>query len=273
MVSEKELENLIADQAAFGGWIDRIVTNLRSKDPDLGVLQKRQELLDSYWKQFLANHMKILHVKESADSEYVRKAYFDEIEAVWTDRAGSLASMIADKIESAAAAHPLGRLTPFPSVSGHSPSPRNFKLPELQLPKFSGDKTEWESFRDRYCAMFHNDPLLPSVQKFSYLKSCLKGDAANVIAGIPTTDAGYTSAWELPVARFGKLRVVSFLQMKALFEIPPAKKSSADELTRVLDALNKTIRIMRVLGKPVEHWDEVYVYLLTTRLDQYTRVL
>ena len=86
--------------------------------------------------------MRISHVREAAETDYIKKAYFDEVEATWTERAGLLVSMIADRIAKATGTLSVGPASQSPSVCGHAPSPRNFKLPELQLPKFGGDKPE-----------------------------------------------------------------------------------------------------------------------------------
>ena len=56
------------------------------------------------------------------------------------------------------------------------------KLPKLDLPRFSGEVTEWLTFRDCYQAAMHNNPSLLQVQKFTYLHSLVSKSAKEAIA-------------------------------------------------------------------------------------------
>ena len=50
------------------------------------------------------------------------------------------------------------------------------KLPKLQLLKFSGKLSEWNSFWDSYHSAIHSNPSISKVNKFNYLHNhCLKG--------------------------------------------------------------------------------------------------
>ena len=60
------------------------------------------------------------------------------------------------------------------------------KLPRLELPKFSGELTKWQSFWDLFVAMV-DDSSLPAISKFSYLQSLLEGEAKSVIQGLSLT--------------------------------------------------------------------------------------
>uniref|UniRef100_A0A8D8WUG5 Uncharacterized protein n=1 Tax=Cacopsylla melanoneura TaxID=428564 RepID=A0A8D8WUG5_9HEMI len=56
-------------------------------------------------------------------------------------------------------------------------SPIRVKLPELNLPIFAGDVTEWLSFSHSFQSLIIQNPELSDTQRFIYLKSCLKGSA------------------------------------------------------------------------------------------------
>ena len=70
------------------------------------------------------------------------------------------------------------------SVSLHFATSR---LPKLTLPTFLGDPLTpaflgdpltWQTFWDSFNAAIHANPSLSEIQKFSYLKALLQGDAA-----------------------------------------------------------------------------------------------
>ena len=52
----------------------------------------------------------------------------------------------------------------------------NVRLPKLDLPKFDGTLTMWQTFWDKFKALI-NDTDIPSVTKFTYLTSVLEGEA------------------------------------------------------------------------------------------------
>jgi len=70
------------------------------------------------------------------------------------------------------------------------------KLPKISLITFDGDRTRWVDFRETYKALVHEAADIVTVKKMYYLKGCLKGEAAGVIADIPITSEGYFAAWE-----------------------------------------------------------------------------
>ena len=65
------------------------------------------------------------------------------------------------------------------------------RLPKLNIPTFSGDTLQWQSFWDCFQAAVHHNPSIAGVQKLNYLRAQLQGSALHVIAGLPLTNANY----------------------------------------------------------------------------------
>jgi len=76
------------------------------------------------------------------------------------------------------------------------------RLPPINAPTFNGDWQMWTSFIDSFNAMFHNIKTLAPVQRLHYLKSCLEGQASEVIRSIPTTGENYLQAYNTLVNRY-----------------------------------------------------------------------
>ncbi|XP_068227700.1 uncharacterized protein [Palaemon carinicauda] len=91
------------------------------------------------------------------------------------------------------------------SISGQSSSREsditNVKLPKLELPKFSGEVTQWQSFWDQYNS--HIDATdIPVISKFTYLLSLLEGYARNpLLNGVVNINVsgpkGVAQLWKL----------------------------------------------------------------------------
>jgi len=50
---------------------------------------------------------------------------------------------------------------------------------------FDGDRIRWLDFREQFKRLVHEVTDIITIKKMHYLRSCLKGEAAQVIAGIP----------------------------------------------------------------------------------------
>jgi len=57
------------------------------------------------------------------------------------------------------------------------------RLSKQSLPIFAGDPLQWQGFWDSINAAVNANPDLTGVQKFTYLHTQVRGDAARVIAG------------------------------------------------------------------------------------------
>jgi len=79
----------------------------------------------------------------------------------------------------------------------HVDAINHVKLPRINLPEFDGSYEHWLEFHDTFHAIVHNNASISQTQKFYYLKSSLKGVAAEVIRAIDVSDANYQTAWQL----------------------------------------------------------------------------
>ena len=78
------------------------------------------------------------------------------------------------------------------------------RLPKLKLPIFNGNPLQWQTFWDLFTAAVDSNPCPSQVQKLSYLRAQLQGDAAHVISGLPLIDSNYTHSVTLLRERFGQ---------------------------------------------------------------------
>ena len=104
-------------------------------------------------------------------------------------------------------------------MSISSTSVRNPSLPKIQIPKFSGDVLDWQSFWDSFSALIHENDTIPVISKFIYLKANLEDKALKVIKGLKTTNDNYSVALELLEDRFGKPKRIIHSHVQALMNI------------------------------------------------------
>ena len=108
------------------------------------------------------------------------------------------------------------------SSTGATPKPQRgkfTKLPKINLPNFSGDHLEWNAFWDLFNQSIHLNPDLDAVEKSSYLRGKLKGDAIKLISSYPLEAANYTTVLDLLKVTYGAedqitlAHVMNFLKM------------------------------------------------------------
>jgi len=89
--------------------------------------------------------------------------------------------------------------------------------------------------------LWTQDPTLSGVQKFSYQRAQLQGEAARVVAGFLLTDANYTHSVALLKERFGQTPKIANPHMQALMTLPKPRNDVAD-LQNFYDYIESHIR-------------------------------
>lgn len=144
------------------------------------------------------------------------------------------------------------------------------RLPKLDLPTFNGVYHQWLNFFDSFKSLIHDKKQLINIQKLHYLRSCLKDEAAKVISSLETSDANYEVAWNLLIERYDNNRIIVQNHIKTLMELPNFTKESAANIRSLVDNFQMHLRALKALNEPVDNWDSVLIYVLTSKLDRAT---
>lgn len=129
---------------------------------------------------------------------------------------------------------------------------------------------KWESFRETFEQVIHLRTSMPPVQKLQHLKSCLRGDAAEIVSNFSLTNDNYEAAWVLLQKRFNNPYELTRSHLNTLHSLPICKESAVD-LRKLLNRTSSTLLALRNLKRPVQHWDDWVVYLVTSKFDAETR--
>ncbi|XP_043479886.1 uncharacterized protein LOC122509722 [Leptopilina heterotoma] len=145
----------------------------------------------------------------------------------------------------------------------------NIRLPTINLPTFIGTYDTWLGFSDTFKSIVHDNPKIPQIQKLHYLKSCLKDEAADLIASLETSSDNYTVAWNLLKDRYDNKRVIIENHTRAIIQAPVTSKEFS--IRALLDHIQKHLRALRALGQPVDKWDTILLLLIKDKLNAPTR--
>jgi len=142
---------------------------------------------------------------------------------------------------------------------------RSSKLPKIKLPHFSGDILKWSEFWDAFQAEIDNDPEMPPVTKFNYLRGQLSGDSFKKIAGFSVNNANYAKALDKLKETFGKPNRIINAHFRALAALPSTSDSLVS-LRSFIDSLESHVRSLESLGKESESYGTLLVCILLDKI-------
>eukprot|EP00794_Sanderia_malayensis_P001253 gene1253-biopygen482 len=101
-----------------------------------------------------------------------------------------------------------------------------------------------------------------------------EGNAASVIAGLPTTEANYVSAIELLQRRFGDKQVIISGHHDALLRITPLTSSkNIRDLRELYDKVVVHVRGLQSLDVPTSSYESLLVPVLLSKIPEDVRLL
>ncbi|XP_071056121.1 uncharacterized protein [Onthophagus taurus] len=266
LLAKKKL--LKAQLTRFGTFLEKITTE---KLNELKIrLQNIKEILHEFNK--IQNAIDLLNKDDEYNDEYeiFETKYYELIAEATTfiqerDNDTVCKSAINDETTGSA-----GAATAYAPSDGYFH--KNVKLPTLDLPKFYGDYDQWIYFHDTFKSLVDNDNYVDDINKFHYLFSCLKGEAANIIQSLEITKENYKIAWDMLRQRYENKAVIVKTHVKALFELPMVTKEAHQNLRRLIDSYNRHTRSLKALGEPVEHWSTLLTHLIFKKLDDASKM-
>lgn len=127
------------------------------------------------------------------------------------------------------------------AVSNVTTNINNVRLPHIDLPRFRGELTSWQSFWDRFTALVDESDL-PLVNKFTYLLSLLEGEASCVVKGLSLTSKNYKVACGMLKERLGRPERIIFAHIQGLLNVKVPTKGLGREYVSSLWKLQDELR-------------------------------
>ena len=147
------------------------------------------------------------------------------------------------------------------------------KLPKLQLPKFSGRVTEWNSFWDSFDSAIHSNPNISNVSKFNYLQSLLEGSASRAIKGLTLTSANYDNAISILKERYGKTQQTIAAHMDEILKIQACNTDRTSQLRYVYDKISVHVRGLASLGVSSEQYGSMLIPIIMSKIPNEIRLV
>lgn len=102
------------------------------------------------------------------------------------------------------------------------------------------------------------------------MRASLTDDASKVISALEISDANYEVAWNLLKERYDNKRVIIQNHVDAIIDLPSMTKENIVELQQLVDGATRHIHALQALKRPVAHWDDILIRILSRKLDTLT---
>ncbi|XP_029178118.1 uncharacterized protein LOC114945928 [Nylanderia fulva] len=266
------VNDLLIEQSENISSLKRVLVNFKKlAKPNVTLAKTRGRLATAaeIWGACRSLHVKLLQMatpEQKKALSYFEKDEFLAAEDVYNDVADLLHETIS-------------RFTPTQialndrSLDSSVREPNNhcFQLPRITLPKFAGKLTDWENFRNIFESLVANNDALSNSQKFHYLKTSVTGDASLLINNLKISDANYESAWQLLTNEYDDKQALIYSHLHAFFNFPVMRSENVSDLRKLRDTVSASLAALNNLGRPVEQWDDVLIYIITQKFSAKTR--
>ena len=125
------------------------------------------------------------------------------------------------------------------------------QLTRVTIPKFNGDKRNYQSWRSAFYTCVDAAPATPEY-KLLQLRNCLQGEALKCIETLGHTGAAYQAAKERLERKFGGQRRQLALHMDDLDQFHPMKAGSPNEIDKLADILDLLVINLEEQGQNQE---------------------
>lgn len=246
--------------------ITRIITwftNNQDKEKRIFQFQTRVNDLISYFEKYNNVQDEI----EELDTDGLDNEKRDDLEAKYYDFLSDFQQKIADL--SGISLQLQSNVSQLNLSSQSQMS--NVKLPEIKIPIFSGDFTEWTSFYELFSTLILNNTSLSSIQKFIYLKGYLRHEPLQLIDNLQLSDSNFNVALDILKKRYSNDFLIVNCHINNLLDVPNLTKINSQNLRDFLTHIHRQMECLKTFNIPVDQWDLLLIHIFCQKLDPNTR--
>ncbi|XP_055623458.1 uncharacterized protein LOC129766882 [Toxorhynchites rutilus septentrionalis] len=262
-MSEKKIKERVKKRERIIASLKRHVQFLDNFDPSIhmGEVQSRLDKIEAKFGEFEEIQDDIAELDEKDVYEEDCNESYTEFEKLYYGLRAALLEKLPRETEVPDLNNTIVRNNH--AVGAHA----GVRLPQISLPEFNGDYKGWLSFKSTFVSLIRESEDLNEVQKFHYLKSALKGEAAKLIESLALTNDNYAIAWNTIAKRYSNEYLLKKRHLQALMEYPKVEKESSSAIHTLVDEFEQRLKILDQLGEKTEHWGAMIVHWMCSKLD------
>lgn len=183
--------------------LQQYVKTFDTSNQDVSELKARHKTVDLMAHQFEKIQLKIEYqqLTEADSEELLKESHI--VRMKFEEQFYKLKSSMLFAIK-------VSTETIKPKFKQESQPTELFRLPKIDLEIFTGKPDNWLSFYDVFTTIIHENNTLTTIQKFKYLRSSLKDEAARVILNLEISNQNYEIAWSRLRNRYDNKKLKQF---------------------------------------------------------------
>lgn len=242
---------------------DALDSRIRNYEtPSITLIQDRKKDVTT-----LFNRMSKLHIqlsvatppKDTASPDVYDPLLFDELQDKFFDL-----NDILSKLEEEAS---ISREKSVVPINVPTAPKSQFKLPQIVIPTFSGEHEKWIPFRNLFSSLINSRTDLTSAEKLHYLQTSLTSEAL-ILATSVTEDPDFDNIWKQLKERYDNSWHLVSTSLKSIIEFKPTFHDLNANLRKLRDTVLTALATVQSLKRPVQHWDDWLVVLITSKFDR-----
>ncbi|XP_055590277.1 uncharacterized protein LOC129742403 [Uranotaenia lowii] len=278
----KELYKLEANLCRTFETVRRFISSVNTSTVRSELIGVRIERLDDAFKQFQLVRAEIelqtdqvTGVDDPDEELSLINARAEENYTIATEKEDDFCNMKGELLHLQLLARRSENSENHPATSTQNPiessaSLARVKLPEIRLPSFDGQINLWITFRDSFDSLINSNHQLTKMDKFTYLRSALTGEALQEVSSIELSAANYEVAWAALKNRYENRKLIVKTYVDALFNVAAMHKESYEGLSKLIGEFEKNLQMLEKIGESFEGWSTLLVYMVCARLDPST---
>ncbi|XP_074033910.1 uncharacterized protein [Leptinotarsa decemlineata] len=139
-------------------------------------------------------------------------------------------------------------------------------LPKIELPEFSGEIRQWETFHSLFKSMIHDNASLTDLDKIHFLVGSLRGPASGICAGFSITGDNYNILYKALTEKYENKRMLADSYLQQIFDFKPLQSESARNLDVFLERFDVAVSALKKLNLP-DLADFMLLYQALAKLD------
>lgn len=265
------VEQILARQEELTTSIENAIPNLKKvgvANYTHTIITLRLNAVEKNWKEFCDNHrlLRNLRTADDAEDEYFSKNSYNVVEEQYllalSQHYTSLETLPVPAAQPGVTATASATIVPA----------RHPRIPQIELPKFSGKLTDWAEFRDLFVSLVSTNADLTNVDRLTHLKTCMIEEASDLLKTLSTIGENFDRAWTILTTRFENKRLVITAHLNEFTALRTVTSESASELKRLIIGTANFREARKRQQQPVGELDDsLIIHLTVQKFDATTR--
>lgn len=154
------------------------------------------------------------------------------------------------------------------NTQAHTHAKINIK--PIEIPQFHGEYKDWPSYNNLFSNAIINNERLNNTEKMQYLKTTLRGKAADAISHLKILEENFEPAWNILKERFSNRRLQIYSQVENILDLQNISSEDPNAMIKFHDLVKDCLQALNAMAINTDNWDVWLIPILAKKNGQHT---